>query len=86
MSKPKMIFQAVAPGQSVEELKKELTEKHGTAEMKVIDGSSMNPEELRATLEKMGMSTEDINNVLSEAKSNQKKPGMFQKIQNALLS
>ena len=84
--KPKMIFQTVQPGQSMEDVKREMAAKHGIdaeAGATMIDGSNMDPEQIKAMLAGLGMGSEDIDNVLS-GKEPKKKPGLFQKIQDKL--
>jgi len=86
MEKPKMVMRmaAPAPGQSMEDFKKEIAATHGVDDATVIDGSNMNPEDLKAMLASMGVDADEIDNMLA-GREQKKKPGLFQRIQDALL-
>jgi len=83
--KPKIMFHAASPkpGQSLEDFKKEMAEKHGIDDTKVVDGSDMSQEDIKAMLANMGMDPEEIDNMLAGGEQ-KKKTGIFQKIQDAL--
>ena len=81
----KIIMEQAKPGQSKEDLIREMKEKHGLGgEATFIDGANMEPDQLKAMLAGTGMSDGDIEAVLS-GKEPGKKKGFFSRITDALL-
>jgi cobalamin biosynthesis protein CbiG len=80
----KIFMETPKPGQSQEDLIRELKKKHGEGNGMEINAENMSPEVLKATLAGLGMNPEDIEAVLS-GKEPAKKPGIFTRITNALL-
>jgi len=81
----KMIMAQPKPGQSREDFIREMKEKHGAdGNGTVMDGTNMNPEQLKAMLAAAGMGAADIDAVLAGKESGTKK-GIFSRITDALL-
>lgn len=85
MKKPKMIFQMQKPGQSQEDFVREMKEKMGEGnEPQVLDASAMDPAQLQEMLAGLGISKEKFAEMTGEG-GKKKKPGLFQRIQDAML-
>ena len=80
--KPKMVFQMMKPGQSQEDFMQEMREKHGDVQM--MDGSDMNPKELKEMLAKMGIDADDLEGMMENGEK-KKKPGIFEKMKDAFM-
>ena len=84
-SMPKIIMETPKPGQSMEDFKREMEMKHsGMKDAKVVDAKNMDPAQLEAMLAGMGISKEQFAEMTGSA-TGEKKPGIFKRIQNALL-
>jgi len=77
MSKPKVFMRQPAPGQSIEDFKREMEALYGNGEeATTIDASNMDAAELEKLLAGFGVDKDALD----------KKPGILQRIQNAILS
>jgi len=80
--KPRIVFGMSKPGQSMEDFKLEMAAKHPGIALEDTPGD---PDKMNAILEQMGMSIEDLEE-LAEKNVKDKRLGLFQKIENALLN
>jgi len=76
---PKLIFETSKPGQSKEDFDKEITAKHGN--ITITDASNLSEDEVKSMMEKMGMSMEDIEGMVTGTEQ-KKKPGLLQKMRD----
>jgi hypothetical protein len=89
MKKPRIIFQVMPAGQTKEDFIGEMKAKHGGGDcghggMTVMDASDMDPGQLENMLAGMGISKEEFDTMTKNGDA-KKKPGFFQRIQDAIL-